>query len=116
MTHPRAYGDFPRLFAKYVREEKVIPLEDAVRKASAAVATRLSLHDRGVLKEGMKADIVIFDDKTIQDLATFEKPHQLSVGISHVLVNGVEVIRDGVHTGAKPGQAVRGPGWTGTPR
>jgi N-acyl-D-amino-acid deacylase len=113
MTHPRAYGDFPRLFAKYVREEKVIPLEDAVRKASAAVATRLSLHDRGVLKEGMKADIVIFDEKTIRDLATFEKPHQLSVGISHVLVNGVEVLRDGAHTGAKPGQVVRGPGWTG---
>jgi N-acyl-D-amino-acid deacylase len=116
MTHPRAYGDFPRLFAKYVREEKVIPLEDAVRKASSAVATRLSLSDRGVLREGMKADIVIFDENTIRDLATFEKPHQLSVGISHVLVNGVEVLRDGVHTGAKPGQVVRGPGWTGTPR
>lgn len=115
MTHPRAYGDFPRLFAKYVREEKVIPLEDAVRKASSAVATRLSLHDRGVLKEGMKADIVIFDENTIRDLATFEQPHQLSVGISHVLVNGVEVLRDGVHTGATPGQVVRGPGWTGTP-
>ena len=116
MTHPRAYGDFPRLFAKYVREEKVIPLEDAVRKASSAVATRLSLSDRGVLREGMKADIVVFDENTIRDLATFEKPHQLSVGISHVLVNGVEVLRDGVHTGAKPGQVVRGPGWTGAPR
>jgi dihydroorotase/N-acyl-D-amino-acid deacylase len=113
MTHPRAYGDFPRLFGKYVREEKVLPLEDAVRKASAAVATRLSLHDRGVLKEGMKADIVVFDEKTIRDVATFEKPHQLSIGVRDVLVNGVPVVSDGVHTGAKPGQIVRGPGWTG---
>lgn len=88
-------------------------LEDAVRKASSAVATRLSLHDRGVLKSGMKADIVIFDDKTIRDLATFEAPHQLSIGVQHVIVNGVPVVREGAHTGAKPGQLVRGPGWTG---
>jgi dihydroorotase/N-acyl-D-amino-acid deacylase len=116
LTHPRAYGNFPRLFGKYVREERVIPLEDAVRKASSAVATRLSLHDRGVLKEGMKADIVVFDEKTIRDLATFENPHRLSEGVRHVLVNGVPVIQDGAHTGAKPGQLVRGPGWTGVPR
>ena len=116
LTHPRAYGNFPRLLGKYVRDERVIPLEDAVRKASAAVATRLSLNDRGVLKEGMKADIVVFDEKTIRDLATFESPHQLSVGMRHVLVNGVPVVRDGEHTGAKPGQLVRGTGWTGTPR
>ena len=111
MTHPRAYGDFPRLLGKYVRDEKVISLEDAVRKASSAVATRLSISDRGLLKEGMKADIIIFDPATIADKATFEKPHQLSVGVRTVLVNGVVVLQDGTHTGAKPGQVVRGPGW-----
>lgn len=113
MTHPRAYGDYTRLLGKYVREEKVISLEDAVRKASSAVATRLSIPDRGLLKEGMKADIIIFDPATIADRATFEKPHQLSVGMRTVLVNGVVVLQDGTHTGAKPGQVVRGPGWTG---
>jgi dihydroorotase/N-acyl-D-amino-acid deacylase len=111
MTHPRAYGDFPRLLGKYVRDEKVIPLEEAVRKASSAVATRLSITDRGLLKEGMKADIAIFDPATIADKATFEKPHQLSVGVRTVLVNGVVVLQDGAHTGARPGQVVRGPGW-----
>jgi N-acyl-D-aspartate/D-glutamate deacylase len=111
MTHPRAYGDYPRLLGKYVREEKVIPLEDAVRKATSAVATRLSIADRGLLKEGMKADVVVFDPATISDKATFEKPHQLSVGMQHVLVNGVLVLENGAHTGAKPGQVVRGPGW-----
>src|SRR5262249_15210527 len=111
MTHPRAYGDFPRLLGHYVREEKVITLEDAVRKASSAVATRLSIADRGVLREGMKADIVVFDPNTIIDKATFEKPHQLSVGMQHVVVNGVLVVENGAHTGAKPGQVVRGPGW-----
>jgi len=114
MTHPRTYGNYPRLLGKYVREEKVTSLEDAVRKASSAVAARLSLTDRGVLKQGLKADILIFDPSTIIDKATFEKPHQLSVGMKYVIVNGVEVIRDGAHTGAKPGQVVRGPGWTGT--
>ena len=104
----------PRLLGRYVREQHVMSLEDAVRKASSAVATRLSLTDRGVLKEGLKADIIVFDPATIVDRATFEKPHQLSVGMRYVLVNGVEVIRDGAHTGAKPGQVVRGPGWTGT--
>ena len=113
MTHPRTYGDFPRLFGKYVREESVISLEEAVRKSSSAVATRLSISDRGLIKEGMKADIVVFDPATIADKATFEKTHQLSVGMHAVLVNGVEVLRDGVHTGAKPGQVVRGPGWNG---
>lgn len=113
MTHPRTYGNFTRLLAKYVREEHVLTLEDAIRKASAAVATRLSLHDRGVLKEGLKADIIVFDEKTVRDVATFENPHQLSVGMKYVLVNGVPVVSDGVHTGAKPGQVVRGPGWTG---
>ena len=113
MTHPRAYGDFPRLFGKYVREEKVISLEEAVRKSTSAVTTRLSISDRGLIKEGMKADITIFDPAIIADKATFERPHQLSVGVQAVLVNGVEVLRDGMHTGAKPGQVVRGPGWTG---
>jgi dihydroorotase/N-acyl-D-amino-acid deacylase len=113
MTHPRTYGNYPRLLGRYVREQHVTSLEDAVRKASSAVATRLSLTDRGVLKEGLKADILVFDPHTIIDRATFEKPHQLSVGMRYVLVNGVEVIRDGAHTGAKPGQVVRGPGWTG---
>lgn len=111
MTHPRAYGDYPRLLGRYVREERVIPLEDAIRKASSAVATRLGISDRGLLKEGMKADIVVFDPATISDRATFEQPHQLSVGMRDVLVSGVPVLRDGVHTGAKPGQVVRGPGW-----
>jgi len=111
MVHPRAYGDFPRLLGKYVRNEHVTPLEDAVRKASSAVATRLSITDRGVIKPGMKADLVVFDPNTIIDNATFEKPHQLSTGMREVFVNGVAVVRDGKHTGAKPGQVVRGPGY-----
>ena len=113
MTHPRAYGTYPRILGKYVREEGVMPLEEAVRKMSAAVARRLGITDRGLLQEGMKADVVIFDAETIQDNATFEAPHQLSSGVSHVLVNGTIVIDNGNHTGAKPGQIVRGPGWTG---
>jgi dihydroorotase/N-acyl-D-amino-acid deacylase len=111
MVHPRAYGNFPRLLGKYVRNEKVTPLEDAVRKASSAVATRLQIHDRGVIKQGLKADIVVFDPNTIIDNATFEKPHQLSTGMKDVFVNGVAVVRDGKHTGAKPGQVVRGAGY-----
>lgn len=111
MTHPRTYGNFPRIFAKYVREERVLPLEDAVRKASSAVATRLNLTDRGVLKVGLKADVIVFDPATIQDHATFEQPHQLSTGVRDVFVNGVAVVRGGVHTGARPGVVVRGPGY-----
>ncbi len=110
-THPRAYGNFPRIFRKYVREEGVLPLEDAVRKASSAVATRLSLTDRGVLKVGLKADVIVFDPATITDHATFEQPHQLSTGVRDVFVNGVAVVRAGQQTGAKPGQVVRGPGY-----
>jgi N-acyl-D-amino-acid deacylase len=113
MVHPRTYGNFTRLLGHYVRDEHVITLEDAVRKATSAVATRLSIQDRGLIKEGMKADILVFDPATIADKATFEKPHQLSVGISEMFVNGVEVLHDGAHTGAKPGQVVRGPGWNG---
>ena len=111
LTHPRAYGTYPRILGKYVREEQVMPLEDAIRKMSSAVATRLSIQDRGVLREGLYADIVMFDPTTIIDHATFEEPHQLSEGMLHVLVNGVPVVRDGRHTGAKPGMVVRGPGY-----
>ena len=111
MTHPRAYGNFPRLFARYVREQQVIPLEDAVRKASSAVATRLLITDRGVLKPGLKADVIVFDPQTITDHATFENPHRLSTGVRDVFVNGVAVLRNGQHTGAKPGVVVRGPGY-----
>jgi dihydroorotase/N-acyl-D-amino-acid deacylase len=111
MTHPRAYGNFPRLFARYVREQNVIPLEDAVRKASSAVATRLSLTDRGVLKAGLKADVIVFNPNTITDHATFETPHRLSTGVRDVYVNGVAVLLNNQHTGAKPGVVVRGPGY-----
>lgn len=113
LTHPRSYGNYPRILGKYVREERVIPLEDAIRKMSSAVATRLSIADRGLLRPGFYADVVIFDPATVNDRATFEQPHQVSVGIKHVFVNGVMVLRDGVHTGAKPGRLVRGPGWRG---
>ncbi len=110
LTHPRAYGSYPRLLGKYVREEHVLTLEDAVRKFSSAVAERLSIPDRGLLRAGMYADVVVFDPNAIIDKATYEKPHQLSVGVREVFVNGVEVLRDGVHTGAKPGRALRGVG------
>ncbi|MBM4187795.1 MAG: D-aminoacylase [Gemmatimonadetes bacterium] len=110
LTHPRTYGTYPRILGKYVRDERVISLEEAVRKMSSVVATRLSIEDRGVLRAGMYADVVVFDPATIADRATFEAPHQLSVGIRHVLVNGVAVVKDGQHTGAKPGRVVRGPG------
>lgn len=111
MTHPRTYGNFPRIFARYVREQRVLELEDAVRKATSAVATRLSLTDRGVLKVGLKADVIVWNPATITDHATFEKPHQLSTGVKDMFVNGVAVLRDGAHTGAKPGVVVRGPGY-----
>lgn len=113
LTHPRSYGTFPRILGHYVRERKVIPLEDAVRKASSAVATRLSIADRGVLKQGFLADVVVFDPATIADKATFTEPHQLSVGMKHVFVNGTHVWRDGTHTGATPGRVLRGPGYKG---
>ncbi len=111
LVHPRTYGNYPRLLGYYVREEQVIPLEDAIRKMSSAVAARLSIRDRGLLREGFYADVVIFDPNTIADRATFENPHQLSVGMKYVFVNGVAVIREGQHTGAKPGRIVRGPGY-----
>ncbi len=105
--HPRAYGTFPRILKKYVHEEKLLTLEDAVRKFSALPAQRMRLTDRGVLKAGMWADIVVFDPATIHDVATFEKPNQLSVGMQYVLVNGVPVISGGKMTQAFPGKALR---------
>jgi len=111
LAHPRAYGTFPRILGKYVREEKTLALEDAMRKMSSAVAARLSIPDRGVLKEGFYADVVVFDPETVIDRATFEEPHVLSTGIAHVFVNGTAVVREGKHTGAKPGRIVRGPGY-----
>ena len=110
--HPRAYGNFARLLGQYVREEKVISLEEAVRRLTSLPATNLGLQDRGQLKQGMFADVVVFDPKTIADRATFEQPHQYAVGMRHVLVNGVPVLQDGEHTGAKAGRALWGPGKT----
>jgi N-acyl-D-amino-acid deacylase len=109
--HPRAYGTFPRILSKYVREEKVLTLEDAIRKFSALPAQRLRLIDRGVLKAGMWADVVIFDPATVHDLATFENPNQLSEGMEYVLVNGTPVIDQGKMTGALPGKVLRGAGY-----
>ena len=110
--HPRAYGTFPRILRKYVREEKKLTLEDAVRKFSALPAQRVRLTDRGVLKEGMWADIVVFDPATIKDMATFAEPNQLSQGMEYVLVNGAPVIDQWKMTGAMPGKVLRGPGYT----
>jgi len=108
--HPRAYGNFARVLGKYVRDEKMIPMKDAICRLSGLPATNLGLDHRGFLKEGMFADVVVFDPATIADRATFEKPHQYAVGVKHVFVNGVQVIKDGDHTGAKPGRALWGPG------
>jgi N-acyl-D-aspartate/D-glutamate deacylase len=109
-THPRAYGNFSRLLGQYVREEKLISLEEAIHRLSGLPATNLGLEERGLLKEGMFADVVVFDPATVADRATFEKPHQYAVGFRHVLVNGTPVLRGGEHTGALPGRALRGPG------
>jgi N-acyl-D-amino-acid deacylase len=109
--HPRAYGTFPRVLAKYVREEKVLTLEDAIRKFSALPAQRMRFTDRGVLKAGMWADVVIFDPATIRDKATFDNPNQLSEGMEYVLVNGVSVIEQGKMTGTLPGKVLRGAGY-----
>lgn len=113
LAHPRAYGTFTRVLGRYVRELGVTDLEDAVRKMSSAVATRLRIPDRGLLHVGYHADVIVFDPQTVGDLATYERPHQLSTGIEQVFVNGVAVISDGRHTGALPGRALRGPGWSG---
>jgi N-acyl-D-amino-acid deacylase len=112
-THPRAYGNFARLLGKYVRDEKVIPLEEAIYKLTTLPATNMKIDKRGALKEGYYADVVVFDPAKIQDHATFDNPHQLSTGMSHVFVNGKQVLKDGEHTGAMPGRVVRGPGYAG---
>lgn len=111
--HPRAYGTFPRILRKYVREEHLLTLPDAIRKFSALPAQREHLADRGVLKDGMWADVVVFDPSKVKDLATYEKPNQLSVGMDYVLVNGVPVIVDGKMTNALPGKVIYGPGYIG---
>jgi len=112
-THPRAYGNIARLLGKYVREEKVISLEEAIHKLTALPAQHLKIRNRGLLKSGYYADIVIFDPTTIQDHATFEEPHQYATGVAHVFVNGVQVLKDGEATGKFGGRVVRGPGWVG---
>jgi len=109
--HPRAYGTFPRILRKYVREEHSLTLPDAIRKFTALPAQKMRLIDRGVLKQGMWADVVVFDPENITDKATFEDPNQLSVGMDYVLVNGVPVIADGKMTGKLPGKVLRGSGY-----
>ncbi len=111
--HPRAYGSFARLLGKYVRDEKLITLEEAIRKLAALPAHNMGIDGRGELKEGFYADVVVFDPETIQDHATFIDPHQYATGMLHVFVNGEQVLKNGEHTGATPGRVVRGPGWTG---
>lgn len=110
-THPRAFGNFARLLGKYVRDEKLIPLEEAVRRLTSLPASNLRLKERGMLKPGYFADVVVFDPQRIQDHATYQEPHRYATGVIHVLVNGVEVLKHGEHTGATPGRVVRGPGW-----
>jgi len=112
-THPRAYGNFARLLGKYVRDEKAIPLEEAIRKLTSLPAETLRIQNRGRLAPGFFADVVMFDPATIADRATYEKPHQYSNGVRHVFVNGTQVVRDGEHTGTTPGRVVRGPGYKG---
>ena len=118
-THPRAYGNFARLLGKYVRDEHVLPLQEAIRKLTSLPADTLRIRDRGRLVAGQFADIVVFDPKTIADRATYQQPHQYSTGVRHVWVNGIQVLKDGEHTRAMPGRVVRGPGWhpaRGAPR
>ena len=114
-THPRAYGNFARFLGRYVRDEKIVPLADAIRRLSALPASNLGLRDRGSLKPGMAADVVLFDPATIADHSTFEKPMQFATGVRDVFVNGVHVLKDGEPTGAKSGRFVKGAGWTGWP-
>ena len=111
MTHPRTYGNFARLLGKYVRDEKVLTLEEAVRKLTSLPAGNLKIDKRGMLSPGFYADVVVFDPDEIRDHATFEQPHQYSTGVLHVLVNGRQVLKDGEHTGATPGKFVKGSGW-----
>ena len=114
-NHPRAYGSFARLLGKYVRDERVVPLEEAVRRLTSLPARNLRLQRRGLLEPGYFADIAVFDPDRIQDHATYDNPHRYATGVEHVAVNGTLVLRDGEHTGAKPGRVVRGPLWSGDP-
>ena len=115
-THPRAYGNFARLLGRYVRDERLVPLEEAVRRLTSFPAANLGLDRRGRLVPGHFADVVVFDPATIADRATFESPHQYAIGVRDVLVNGVPVLRDGEHTGALPGRALWGRGRVGGER
>jgi N-acyl-D-aspartate/D-glutamate deacylase len=112
-SHPRAWGTFPRILGRYVREERLLGLEEAVRKMTSAAATRVGILDRGLIRPGMFADVTIFDAATVADRATFEDPRHYSTGIRHVLVNGRPVVADGAITAERPGRALRGPGWKG---
>ncbi len=114
--HPRAYGNFARLLGRYVRREKVVALEEAIRRLTSLPAENLKLDRRGRLAKGHYADVVVFDPATIADHATYEKPHQYATGMIHVFVNGTQVLKNGAHTGAAPGRVVRGPGWKGRAR
>jgi len=111
--HPRAYGNFARLLGRYARDERRVPLEEAIRRLTSLPATNLKLRDRGLVRAGHFADLAVFDPAQITDHATFEQPHQYATGMRHVFVNGVPVLRDGEHTGSTPGRVVRGPGWKG---
>ncbi len=111
--HPRAYGSFARLLGRYVREEGVITLEEAIRRLTSFPTRTFGITGRGTLEPGMFADVVVFDPQRITDRATFAEPHQYAEGVIHVFVNGVHTLRDGEHTGARAGRFVRGPGWTG---
>jgi N-acyl-D-amino-acid deacylase len=110
-SHPRGWGTFPRILGKYVREEKLLTLEEAIRKMTSRAAARVGLHDRGILRAGMAADITVFDAATIRDVATYENPNRYSVGVRHVFVNGEQVVADGAITAARPGRPLRGPGY-----
>ena len=112
LPHPRAYGSFARVLGRYVREEKLLPLELAIHKLSGLPAANLGLTRRGFLRDGYFADVVVFDPATIIDKAIYENPHQYAVGVRHVIVNGVQVLKDGEHVGATPGRALWGPGRT----
>ncbi len=114
-AHPRAYGNFVRVLGQYARDDKAMPLQDAVHRLSWLPATNLGIRGRGALREGYYADVVVFDPATVKDHATYAKPHQLATGVNDVFINGVQVLRDGKHTGATPGRFVHGPGWTGWP-
>jgi dihydroorotase/N-acyl-D-amino-acid deacylase len=110
-SHPRAWGSFPRILGHYVRDEHLLPLEEAIRKMTSKAAARVHLNDRGILRPGMKADITVFDPATIRDVATFENPNHYSVGVKQVFVNGRRVLADGVMTAERSGRPLRGPGY-----